>query len=135
VRVNFNYFISEAVFDYVVRAVELVARDGWRLVPWYRFEPATGLWRHAAGSPEPPLSLHDVAFGADGVTYPSHRHSLGEEALGHHLAEGARILADPITALGEPPVTAPVADTDSDFETLRWFWLPEELRETIAAGA
>jgi selenocysteine lyase/cysteine desulfurase len=135
VRVNFNYFISEAVFDYIVRAVELVARDGWRLVPWYRFEPGTGLWRHAAGSPEPPLSLHDVAFGADGVTYPSHRHSLGEEALGHHLAEGARILADPITALGEPPVTAPVADTDSDFETLRWFWLPEELRETIAAGA
>jgi selenocysteine lyase/cysteine desulfurase len=135
VRVNYNYFISEAVFDYVVRAVELVARDGWRLVPWYRFEPATGLWRHAAGSPEPPLSLHDVAFGADGVTYPSHRHSLAEEALGHHLAEGARILADPITALGEPPVTAPVADTDSDFETLRWFWLPEELRETIAAGA
>ena len=47
VRVNFNYFISEAVFDYVVRAVELVAREGWRLLPWYRFEPATGLWRHA----------------------------------------------------------------------------------------
>ena len=32
VRVNFNYFISEAVFDYVVEAVRLVAREGWRLL-------------------------------------------------------------------------------------------------------
>ena len=46
IRVNFNYFISEAVFDFLVRAVALVARDGWRLTPWYRFVPATGLWRH-----------------------------------------------------------------------------------------
>src|SRR6185437_14620541 len=36
VRVNFNYFISEAVFDFLVRAVLLIARDGWRLTPWYR---------------------------------------------------------------------------------------------------
>ena len=31
VRVNFNYFISEPVFQYIVDAVRLVARDGWRL--------------------------------------------------------------------------------------------------------
>ncbi|MEA2607550.1 MAG: hypothetical protein QOI00_2307, partial [Chloroflexota bacterium] len=62
VRVNFNYFISESVFAYITEAVAMVARDGWRLLPWYRFDPATGMWRHAAGSPEPPLSLHDVAF-------------------------------------------------------------------------
>jgi len=50
VRVNFNYFISEAVFRYLVEAVDLVASDGWRFLPDYRFEPATGLWRHIAGS-------------------------------------------------------------------------------------
>ena len=32
VRVNFNYFISEPVFDYLVEAVRLVAADGWRLL-------------------------------------------------------------------------------------------------------
>ena len=42
VRVNFNYFISEAVFAFILDAVELVASDGWRLLPHYRFEPATG---------------------------------------------------------------------------------------------
>ena len=45
VRVNFNYFISEAVFDYIVEAVRLVARDGWRLLGEYRFDLARGLWR------------------------------------------------------------------------------------------
>ena len=39
VRVNFNYFISEAVFDYLVEAVQLVARDGWRLLPRLPLRP------------------------------------------------------------------------------------------------
>ena len=56
VRVNFNYFISEPVFTYIVDAVALVARDGWRLLTDYVFDPATGLWRHRRGLVEPPLA-------------------------------------------------------------------------------
>ena len=133
VRVNFNYFISEAVFDYIVQSVAMVARDGWRLLPWYRFEPATGMWRHAAGSPEPPLSLHDVSFGVGGVTYPAHRHRAGEEALADHLEDAARILADPIAALGAAPASAGPPLVGNDFESLRWFWLPDEVREAVDA--
>ena len=54
VRVNFNYFISEAVFDFILSAVELVATDGWRLLPLYGFEPSTGLWSHAGGAGRTP---------------------------------------------------------------------------------
>ena len=129
IRVNFNYFISEAVFDFLVRAVALVARDGWRLVPWYRFEPATGLWRHAAGSPEPPLSLDDIVYDASGLHYPAHRHHEPEASLATYLAEAERIMADPVAALGPPPEPEPLT-VGTDFEALRWFWLPEE----IAAG-
>jgi selenocysteine lyase/cysteine desulfurase len=133
VRVNFNYFISEAVFGYIVRSVAMVARDGWRLLPWYRFEPATGMWRHAAGSPEPPLSLHDVTFGVGGVTYPAHRHRAGEEALAGHLEDAARILADPIALLGPAPASEGPPFVGDDFESLRWFWLPDEVREAVEA--
>ena len=42
VRVNFNYFVSDAVADYLIEAVRLVARDGWRLLGDYRFDTATG---------------------------------------------------------------------------------------------
>ena len=57
VRVNFNYFISDTVADYVVEAVRLVARDGWRLLGDYLFDPLTGRWRHRAGVVEPPIRL------------------------------------------------------------------------------
>ncbi|HEX2754579.1 MAG TPA: aminotransferase class V-fold PLP-dependent enzyme [Candidatus Limnocylindrales bacterium] len=134
VRVNFNYFISEAVFSYITEAVAMVARDGWRLLPWYRFEPATGMWRHAAGSPEPPLSLHDVSFAADGLSYPTHRHRAGEEALAGHLDEASRILADPVAVLGAAPASEGPPLVGDDFESLRWFWLPDEVRQAVEAG-
>ena len=38
-------------------------------------------------------------------------------------------MADPVAALGPPPEPEPLT-VGTDFESLRWFWLPEE----IAAG-
>ena len=64
-RVSFNYFISETVFEYVVEAVDLVATHGWRLLPAYRFEPMTGLWRHRDGPVEPPLRLTALSYDAE----------------------------------------------------------------------
>ena len=54
-RVSFNYFISEAVFGYILDAVQLLANEGWKLLPRYRFDPATGLWHHATGPARPLL--------------------------------------------------------------------------------
>ncbi len=42
VRVNFNYFLSETVFEFILQAIHLVARDGWKLLPHYRFDPIPG---------------------------------------------------------------------------------------------
>ena len=123
VRVNFNYFISEAVFEFILAAVELVASDGWRLLPHYRFEPETGLWRHAGGTAEPPLSLFDVSFDGGGTTWPAHRRSEPESRLADYLDEARRLLADP-----PRPVTPPEpVVVDDDFEALRWFPLPSEI--------
>ncbi len=123
VRVNFNYFISEVVFEFILGAVELVASDGWRLLPHYRFDPATGLWLHAAGTAEPPLSLRDIRYDDGLLTYPAHRRTEPESALAGYLAEARRILADP-PAPARPPERLVV---DDDFETLRWFPLPDEI--------
>jgi hypothetical protein len=119
VRINFNYFISDAVAEYVIEAVRLVAREGWRLLGDYDFEPASGLWRHRAGPVEPPLRLRDVTFGPDGIEYPHHDDRLGEHALAEHLAEGRRILSE------AEPVACDAGSVDADFDHLRWFELPE----------
>ena len=59
-RINFNYFISETVFEYVVGAVHLLASEGWKLLPLYRFDPVTGLWQHRSGAAEEPPRLRDA---------------------------------------------------------------------------
>ncbi len=87
VRVNFNYFISEAVFEYILAAVELVAADGWRLLPQYGFDAATGLWRHAGPAVEPPLSLGDLRYDDGSPSFTAHRHRETESRLGDYLAE------------------------------------------------
>ncbi|MBM6399177.1 aminotransferase class V-fold PLP-dependent enzyme [Phycicoccus sonneratiae] len=122
VRVNFNYFLSDAVADYVVEAVRMVARDGWRLLGDYTFCPETGMWRHRRGVVEPPVRLGDVVYGDDGtVTMPRSVARGGEEMLAEHLREAARLLeaaTPPDLARGDGHVSA-------DFEHLRWFDLPD----------
>ena len=94
VRVNFNYFISEPVFAYIVEAVRLVARDGWRLLRDYRFNPATGLWKHHRGPVEPPLRLSQVGYDADGrLCYPHHEDTAPESVLQTYLDEARALFA------------------------------------------
>jgi hypothetical protein len=121
VRVNFNYFISETVFDYVVEAVRLVARDGWRMLGEYRFDLARGIWVHRRGPVEPPLRLHQVGYDADGeMCFPHHEDRAPESALAIYLEEGAELLA----AATPADLAAVPASVSDDFEHLRWFDLP-----------
>jgi selenocysteine lyase/cysteine desulfurase len=121
IRVSFNYFISEAVFDYLVEAVRLVARDGWRMLGLYRFDATRGLWVHRKGPVEPPLRLAQVSYGPDGeMLFPRHRHTAPESALNTYLEEGSRLLrtTTPPDFTGDPPLVS------AEFEHLRWFDLP-----------
>ena len=96
VRVNFNYFISEPVFDFIIEAVKLVASEGWKLLPQYDFEPSSGLWRHRGELAEPPLSLDDVRYDDAGrMTWPKHRRHAGEERLADYLVEARALFASP----------------------------------------
>ncbi|NND03993.1 MAG: aminotransferase class V-fold PLP-dependent enzyme [Acidimicrobiia bacterium] len=123
VRVNFNYFISEEVFNYVLSAVRCVAEDGWKLLPKYRFETTSGLWRHVEGLAEPPMSIGDVTFGPDGVTYSKpNREAAGP--LQDYLDEAGRVFE----SLGDVAYRPRGLDwTTEHFESLRWFVMPEEV--------
>jgi selenocysteine lyase/cysteine desulfurase len=122
VRVNFNYFISDVVFQFIVDAVHLVADEGWRLLPDYDFDPVTGVWRSRRAVAEPPVSLHDVSFGGDGASYPRHGETARESALAGYLDEARAILLE-----GPHDDVRPLPDVSADFEHLRWFLLPADL--------
>ena len=119
-RVNLNYFISPAAADYIADAVDLLAAEGYRLLPDYSFDPRTGLWRHAGGTPRAPLRLSEVCYGGDGeMTYPRHRGQAGEDAFPGYLRQGRALLAARPAALDDGPT-----GLGPDFEALRWFPLP-----------
>lgn len=115
VRVNFNYFIPEEEFEYLIEAVHVTANDGWRLLPLYEFEPATALWRHRDGLPEPPASLLDVEFD-DSLPPPQ----LPIEALRDHLQEAKQVLSGPVDAVPS------AIQLPEEAEALRWFPSPAE---------
>jgi selenocysteine lyase/cysteine desulfurase len=131
IRVNFNYFISEAVFEFILAAVDLVASDGWRLLPDYRFDPATGLWKHAGGAPEAPLSLRGIRYEDGVMRYAAHRHRAPDSSLAGYLDEARAIMAAP--HVGDVPALDP-ALVGVDFEDLRWFWLPDEIADQLSAS-
>lgn len=124
VRVGFNYFTSEAVFRYVVDAIHLLADEAWKLLPLYRFDPASGLWHHESGRLRPPLSLDDVSFASGTLTLARPRPTAAARNLGRHLEETRRL----VRRIEASPPTAPPADPplSPEFERARWFPLPAE---------
>jgi selenocysteine lyase/cysteine desulfurase len=119
-RINFNYFISDAVAEYLIDAVDLIATDGYRLLTDYHFDPHTGLWRHRHGPPRPPLRLRDVHYKPDGTLhFPAQRARVGEESLVGYLCQARDLLAARPDRIDDGPTGLP-----EDFEALRWFPLP-----------
>ncbi|GAB3039595.1 aminotransferase class V-fold PLP-dependent enzyme [Parafrigoribacterium mesophilum] len=125
VRVNFNYFISEETFRYIVQAVAWVADHGWQLLPQYRFDAARGLWKHRDGPIEPPLRLNQLRYDDDGqLRFPRHDDRAPESAYADALAAADLLLeAIPETELVSGDI---VAQLGEGFEHLRWFELPAE---------
>ncbi len=123
VRVNFNYFISEEEFRFIVEGVHLIAEHGWRLLPHYRFEADTALWRHRLGLPHPPLSLFEIDYGNGRLEY----RTSGQEAVGPE--EYPRYVADAHNLFATAATDSDVIDDilDSEAESLRWFPLPHEV--------
>lgn len=133
-RVNFNYFIGEAQFDFVVEAVDWIATHGWKFLPQYCFCPATGLWFHRRGRPTPNLRLHDIRYDGGRMCFPARHATETEASFPRYLAEAERAAAD--AALAAPNEGAPEDPSlTSDFRSLRWFLLPSEAHNILCATA
>jgi selenocysteine lyase/cysteine desulfurase len=132
VRVNFNYFVSETQFQFLLDAIHLVASEGWRLLPHYTFDPDTGAWNHRnEGRMTSVMKLAEVSYGAGRMEYRSRHATEPESALSKYIEEARRIIAaadqefrSGTLEIEDPPRT-------KDFEELRWFPLPGEVLAEI----
>lgn len=125
VRINFNYFISEAVFDFLLRAVDWVAEHGWRFLPRYRFDPVTAVWRHEGDPPEAAMRLGEVRYESGRMEYRAAHASAPETALAGYLAAADDLIA--AINSGEAAPEPPGEGLNAELEHLRWFPLPSEI--------
>jgi len=138
VRINLNYFIDDATADYLIRAVELIAEHGWRLLPAYQYDADRGIWRYHGQV----AGVQKQATEAQAQDLPVHL----TDALQAYLQEAESQSANPIVVRQRPEaedyqsllreaytqLTAQQRagnslDLPEDVSALCWFVLPQDI--------
>ncbi|PIE37841.1 MAG: aminotransferase [Gammaproteobacteria bacterium] len=117
VRLNFNYFITEAEFNYLLDALTLVADHGWRMLPYYQHDSKTNTWRYQGIAPKVE-SLADLDFSQ---ALPNN--TVAAPKLGQTLSDAERILRAPRTA--QERVFS--LNVKPEHESICWFRLPQDV--------
>lgn len=117
VRLNFNYFIDESEFTYLLEALALVAEHGWRLLPYYLHDANTNTWRHQ-GTPPQTESLHSIDFQQMETSEPSPPPTLAQT-----MKEAKEVLLQP------QPSTHQVygLQLSPEQKAICWFRLPQDV--------
>ncbi|CAN8006412.1 unnamed protein product [Ixodes hexagonus] len=141
VRLNLALYLPDSQVDFVLEAVRQVARDGWKLLPQYLFNPETGEWKHSRhqvfkerkwlGSVSYKGGRFSYHVGEDEDSVSAHARSPREVLL-----DAERVYANAAKAsLCHVSSRAPLADQalmfDEDAARLRWFLLPSEAQQLL----
>jgi selenocysteine lyase/cysteine desulfurase len=121
VRVNFNYFIPEEVFSFLVDAVHFIAAEGWRFLPQYDFDAESGLWLHHDRPRQAALGLEDLSYREGRLSCDSVHLTEPITVLSRYLDEARGLLA---SADSTTPDGGDRRFLDDKLEPLRWFPLP-----------
>jgi selenocysteine lyase/cysteine desulfurase len=127
IRVNFNYFVSDAVVDHIIESLLFVAKHGHLFLTDYHFNPDSGLWRHKDGPVEPPMSLNSISYNSSGeMQYPIKHDRAPESSLKGYIIRAHELAHEKKPAAASIESTAITDLLGERFESMRWFELSEE---------
>ena len=116
-RVGFHYTMDDAEAQYVIEAVEAVARFGHRFLPLYAFDATTGLWTHRTHvETHEPFSI-EAALACAGCTTEPLPAATRRECYARYFEEAERWAA----RLGEPIASETPAVEGPGFGELQFF--------------
>ncbi len=122
VRLNFNYFIDEETFEYLLQAVEMIAEYGWKLLGKYKYEPEHDTWVCRQGMATPNRDLGQICF-EQGVFQAPDNEYLGKRLpLSSYLEQAEKLFAEVDLNTIDPTQPLP-----KKFEKLRWYSLPGDI--------
>ncbi len=121
VRLNFNYFLAEETFDYMLSAIELIAKAGWRMLPYYEYNDASGIWAYKGEGMKLNMRLADISYQDGRFSIPKKDMGGRCPSLDACLSQAEDILLNSKGEAGKAITLSPQA------EGLRWFALPEDI--------
>lgn len=112
VRVGFNYFYSEQDAELLLRAVEWVADHGEKMLAYYGFDSATGVWKHIdAGD----VQMRDLTNPDSVISQKT-----APDTIGKMIAYADKCIEDTPACCAKPNCCM----LDTTPKHLRWFSLP-----------
>lgn len=136
-RLNFNYFIDENQFNFLVNAVDFIATHGWKLLPYYSFYPDTSEWIHYDRKRNVNRRwLHNLTYENGTFTYRQQVNTkVTEKAYERYLKEANQIVEEAVAKFNSGYNLADqVHLLPEHAEKLRWFIYPFEALEEIRTG-
>ena len=124
VRLNLNYFIGEETFEYLLRAVELMAEHAWKLLSKYEYDPEHALWKCEEGTALCLCDLGDISYAQGNfkaLLNNTHGH---RRALSCYLDEAEQLMTNPDLVTPDFEQLQPAPTLPERYEKLRWFSLP-----------
>ncbi len=122
VRLNFNYFIGDETFEYLLEAIDLVATHGWKYLPYYEFDKSSGTWRYQGEKMQLESLSVDAMFESGSVAKTQTTKLELSDVL-----DSARDLLEQNSPCG----TRYDLELPQAAEELRWFALPQEIESNL----
>ncbi|KAH7311474.1 class V aminotransferase [Stachybotrys elegans] len=115
VRLNFNYFISKAVFTFMLDAVDFIADHASAFLGQYKFDIMSGVWTHVDADASPILALGSIVYSNRGIVVDESCPTASEKVLPKHLVEARQL------AMQAGPARPRLVQWPQEVESIRWF--------------
>lgn len=132
VRLNFNYFISDEEFAYLLDALEMIAEFGWRMLPEYQYDPVCGVWRHVS-----------LIKNSQNTTNTRRRSSIEQiDWMDDHVVDvksaldthAALVAAKQVILENRQHWTVLDVELPAEHASLRWFMQPSEAQDLLLSN-
>jgi hypothetical protein len=118
-RVGLHWVMDDAEADYVIAAVNFVAKEGYRFLCLYDFDLCTGTWTHRQTATELPQFSLDAALSNEAGEPAILSLALRQQLYDHYMTEAARWAK----RLKEEP-TVELESLEGELAELQFFSLP-----------